>query len=160
MIRRIVSGGQTGADRAALDAARELGIETGGWVPRGRWAEDGGVPDRYPNLKETTSANPAYRTECNVRDTDGTVVFFHGEVFGGTKWTVDVGRKLHKPVLCLDLARESEVSVAVRLIEWAEAEDIQVLNVAGPRHSEDGGIYGAVRSVLGVALRRGPATDP
>ena len=79
MITRLVSGGQTGADRAALDAARELGIETGGWVPRGRWAEDGQVPDCYPNMKETDSADPALRTEHNVRDSDGTVVFSHGE---------------------------------------------------------------------------------
>ena len=101
MIRRIVSGGQTGADRAALDAARELGIETGGWVPRGRWAEDGRVPDCYPNMKETDSADPAMRTEHNVRDSDGTVVFSHGEVSGGTKWTMEVNGRLRKPLLRL-----------------------------------------------------------
>ena len=118
MIRRIVSGGQTGADRAALDAAMELDIETGGWVPRGRWAEDGNVPDCYPNVRETKSADPALRTEYNVRDSDGTVVFSHGEAFGGTKWTVEVSGKLRKPLLCLDLATQSAEAAASRLLEW------------------------------------------
>ena len=153
MIRRIVSGGQTGADRAALDAARALGIDTGGWVPRGRWAEDGPVPDAYPNMKETDSADPAFRTEYNVRDSHGTVVFSHGEVFGGTKWTVDVSETLRKPLLRLDLAAHSVEAAAKRLLEWTSAEDVEVLNVAGPRESEDGDIHAAVRAVLDTALR-------
>jgi len=152
MIKRIVSGGQTGADRAALDAAQALGIETGGWVPRNRWAEDGRVPDRYRNMKETTSADPAARTACNVRDSDGTVVFSHGTVSGGTKWTVEAGRKLHKPMLRLDLATQPVETAAHRLLAWSVAERIEVLNAAGPRESEDGGIYAAVRSVLESAF--------
>ena len=152
MIRRIVSGGQTGADRAALDAATERGIETGGWVPRGRRAEDGPVPDRYPNMKETDSADPAVRTECNVRDSDGTVVFSHGEVSGGTKWTVEIGARLRKPLLCLDLSTQRVETAADRLLEWTAAEGIEVLNVAGARASEDAAIHSAVRAVLGIAL--------
>ena len=152
MIRRIVSGGQTGADRAALDAAMESGIETGGWVPRGRWAEDGRVPERYPSMKETDSAEPAVRTECNVRDSDGTVVFSHGEVSGGTKWTVEVSGRLRKPLLWLDLSTQPVETAAVRLREWTTAEGIEVLNVAGPRASEDAAIHPAVRAVLGIAL--------
>ena len=153
MIRRIVSGGQTGADRAALDAAMDLGIETGGWIPRGRWTEDGGVPERYLNMKETKSTDPALRTEHNVRDSDGTVVLSHGEVFGGTKWTVEVSGRLRKPMLRLDLSVQSEEVNAARLLAWMSAEGIEVLNVAGPRESEDGDIYSAVRAVLGTALR-------
>jgi len=153
MIRRIVSGGQTGADRAALDAARALGVETGGWVPRGRWAEDGRVPERYPSMKETDSSEPAERTECNVRDSDGTVVFSHGELSGGTRWTVEVSGRLHKPLLWLDLSTQPVETAAVRLLEWTAAEGIEVLNVAGPRASEDAGIHRAVRAVLDVALR-------
>ena len=153
MIRRIVSGGQTGADRAALDAAIALGIETGGWVPLGRWAEDGPVPDRYPNMKETDSADPAVRTQCNVRDSDGTVVFSHGEGSGGTKWTVEIGARLRKPLLCLDLSTQRVETAADRLLEWTAAEGIEVLNVAGPRESEDTGIHCAVRAVLDMALR-------
>ena len=153
MIRRIVSGGQTGADRAALDTAREFGIETGGWVPRDRWAEDGRVPDCYPNMKETASADPALRTEYNIHDSDGTVVFSHGDVSGGTKWTVDASGKLHKPMLHLDLATRSVAAAASRLREWTAAEGIEVLNVAGPRESEDADIHAAVRAVLVAAFR-------
>ena len=153
MIGRIVSGGQTGADRAALDAAMALGIATGGWVPRGRWAEDGRVPDSYPNMTETTSDQPAQRTELNVRDSDGTVVFSHGDVSGGTKWTMEVAETLRKPLLHLDLAALSAEAAASRLLRWTAAEGIEVLNVAGPRGSEDAGIHAAVRSVLDTALR-------
>ena len=153
MIRRIVSGGQTGVDRAALDTARERGIETGGWVPRGRWAEDGRVPDCYLNMKETDSADPALRTEYNVRDSDGTVVFCHGDVSGGTKWTMAVAAKLRKPMLHLDLAAHSAQTATSRLLTWTAAEDIEVLNVAGPRESEDADIHAAVRAVLDAAFR-------
>lgn len=153
MIWRIVSGGQTGADRAALDAAREADIETGGWVPRGRWAEDGRVPDCYPNMKEACSADPAIRTKCNVRDSDATVVFYHGDLFGGTQWTVEAGRELDKPLLCLDLSKCSTEVAATRLLDWAAIEGAEVLNIAGPRQSEDGEIYTAVRAVLDAAFR-------
>ena len=153
MIRRIVSGGQTGADRAALDAAMALGIETGGWVPRGRWAEDGRVPNSYPNMTETTSDEPAQRTELNVRDSDGTVVFSHGNAAGGTKWTMEVAGTLRKPLLHLDLVTLSAEVAASRLLRWTAAKGIEVLNVAGPRESEDAGIHAGVRSVLDAALR-------
>ena len=153
VIRRIISGGQAGADRAALDAARDADIETGGWVPRGRWAEDGTVPDCYPNMKETCSADPAIRTECNVRDSDATVVFHHGDIFGGTRRTVDAGGELGRPVLCLDLSKCSAEVAAARLLDWASAEGAEVLNVAGPRQSEDGDIYSAARAVLDAAFR-------
>ena len=156
MIRRVVSGGQTGADRAALDVAQALGIETGGWVPRNRWAEDGRIPGRYPDMKETSSADPAVRTECNVRDSDGTVVFSHGPVAGGTKWTVKAAGKLRRPVLHLDLATQPVDAAARRLRAWTVAEDIAVLNVAGPRASEDRDIYAAVRSVLESAFGETP----
>ena len=153
MIGRIVSGGQTGADRAALDAAMELGLETGGWVPRGRWAEDGRVPDRYPNMRETPSADPSQRTAHNVRDSDGTVVFSHGDVSGGTKWTMDVAADLRKPLLHLDLATHCAQAAAGRLRAWTAVEGIEVLNVAGPRESEDADIRTAVRAVLEAAFR-------
>ena len=84
---QIVSGGQTGADRAALDIALELGFESGGWVPLGRQAEDGKIPDRYPNLRETDSPLPAVRTELNVRDSDATLIVSHGTLVGGTALT-------------------------------------------------------------------------
>lgn len=156
MIRRIVSGGQTGADRAALDAATAYGVEIGGWVPLGRWAEDGRVPDCYPNLRETGSADPALRTELNVHDSDGTVVFSHGDVSGGSRWTMDVAGRLRKPLLHLDLDTHAAQAAVDRLLAWMKAERIEVLNVAGPRESEDAGIHAAVHAVLVAALRSAP----
>src|SRR5512135_124388 len=102
MVARIVSGGQTGVDRAALDAARQLGLECGGWCPRGRRAEDGKVASGYP-LRETPSEDYAQRTEWNVRDSDATLVLTHGRPAGGTALTIAVARRLGKPLLVLDL---------------------------------------------------------
>ena len=107
-------------------------------------------------MKETTSDDPAQRTRYNVRDSDGTVVFSRGDVSGGTKWTMDVAGTLGKPMLHLDLGARSARTAAHRLLAWVEAEGIEVLNVAGPRESEAPGIHGAVRSVLGIALRAAP----
>ena len=149
---RIVSGGQTGADRAALDAALELGLEAGGWVPRGRQAEDGMIPDRYPNLQEAESELPAVRTELNVRDSDATVIFSHGALTGGTALTVSIARKLAKPLLHLDLDQISEVNASAALYEWLVRQRPGTLNVAGPRESQDPAIHAASKRVLIAAL--------
>lgn len=156
---RIVSGGQTGADRAALDAALELGLECGGWVPLGRGAEDGIIPHRYPNLREATSADPAVRTELNVRDADATVVFTHGAPRGGTALTEALAVALGRPLLRLDLDRLPEPEAAARLREWLARRRPGTLNVAGARQSEDPGIHGPVRRVLLAALG-GPGNPP
>ena len=84
-------------------------------------------------MKETDASDPARRTEYNVRDSDGTVVFSHGDVSGGTKWTMEAAVKLRKPMLHLDLDTHSARAAASRLLAWMEAERIEVLNVAGPR---------------------------
>ena len=86
-IRRIVSGGQTGADRAALDAALGAGVPIGGWVPKGRRAEDGTIPERYSNLRETDTDLYETRTRWNVRDSDATLILSHGALAGGSKKT-------------------------------------------------------------------------
>src|SRR5262245_27188842 len=99
-IRRIVSGGQTGAERAALDVAIALDIPHGGWIARGRWAEDGPLPPRY-RLKETPSSIVSVRTEWNVRDADATVIFSHGKLTGGSALTRRLAREYKKPVLHL-----------------------------------------------------------
>ena len=151
---RIVSGGQTGADRAALDAALELGLDAGGWVPFGRQAEDGIIPGRYPNLKEAESELPAVRTELNVRDSDATVIFSHGALIGGTALTESMARKLTKPLLHLDLDRISEVAASAELYDWLVRQRLGTLNVAGPRESQDPAIYAGTKRVLIVALRR------
>lgn len=106
---KIVSGGQTGVDRAALDTALELGLPCGGRCPRGRKAEDGPIPARYP-LTETSSAEYAQRTEWNVRDSDGTLVLTRGQPTGGTALTIELAERLGKPYLVVDL--ESEPNAA------------------------------------------------
>lgn len=149
----IVSGGQTGADRAALDAALELGLATGGWVPRGRRAEDGRIPARYPGLVETASSDPAVRTARNVRDADATLLVSHGPLRGGSALTRERARALGRPWLHLDLADAPPDEAAARLRAWLDATRPRVLDVAGPRASEDPSIYGAVRALLRGALR-------
>ena len=116
------------------------------------------MPDCYPNMKETRSADPAIRTKCNVCDSDATAVFHHGDLFGGTRRTVEACEDLGKPWLCLDLSTCSAEVAATRLFDWAAAEGVEVLNVAGPRQSEDRNIYPAVRAVLDFAFRNGFAT--
>ena len=149
---RIVSGGQTGADRAALDVARELGITTGGWVPRGRRAEDGPIPARYLGLVETESDDYADRTDRNVRDADATLVLCFGPPTGGTALTVRRARSRGRPLLVLDLEATSAASAAAALRAWLAAERPAVLNVAGPRLSSEPRIAEATAALLRAAL--------
>lgn len=152
---RIVSGGQTGVDRAALDVAIALGIDHGGWCPRGRLAEDGQIPARY-QLRETDSSDYAVRTEQNVIDSDGTLVLYLGQMSGGTELTRRVARKHRRPVLEIDLANQPNAGDVHR---WLDTNNIQVLNVAGPRESSSPGVttlaenflYHAVSQWIGVA---------
>jgi hypothetical protein len=135
-IERIISGGQTGVDRAALDAAVRWAIPCGGWCPRGRRAEDGPIPDRYP-LKETPSARYPQRTEWNVRDSDATLIVTRGRPRGGTALTRWLAQKLGRPCLVLDLTGPQEPAAGRA---WLAARPIRILNVAGPRESEAPGI--------------------
>ena len=134
---KVVSGGQTGVDRAALDIALELGMPCGGWCPQGRKAEDGPLMPRYP-LAETPSAEYAQRTEWNVRDSDGTLVLTRGTPTEGTAFTIDCAARLGRPCLVLDLTEQPTPAV-VR--EWISTHGIKVVNVAGPRESKCPGIY-------------------
>jgi len=136
-IRKIISGGQSGVDRAALDVALERGIECGGWCPSGRRAEDGTIDEKYP-LNETSSRHYAQRTEWNVRDGDGTLVVTVGEPTGGTALTLKVVEKYGKPALILDPTEKGAVEA---FHEWVGRENIETLNVAGPRESSMPGIY-------------------
>jgi hypothetical protein len=150
---RLISGGQSGVDRAALDAALAAGIAIGGWCPRGRLAEDGVIGARYP-LRETPSADPAQRTEWNVRDSDGTLILHRGPLTGGTALTADCARQCGRPLRLLDL----EATPALTPIEaWLRGQGIRVLNVAGPRESEAPGIGAAALDLLQRLLRRLPA---
>lgn len=149
MLRKIVSGGQTGVDRAALDAALALGLPCGGWCPRGRRAEDGAIDPRYP-LTPTPSGDYAQRTQWNVRDSDGTLVLTLGPPSGGTAFTIDVARGLGRPLLVLDLGRRPR---AAALRDWVAGAGLGVLNVAGPRESLRPGIHLRARRYLERALR-------
>jgi hypothetical protein len=143
-VRRIISGGQTGVDRGALDAAIFLGIDHGGWCPRGRLAEDGQIPTRY-RLTETDSAKYPVRTEQNVIDSDGTLILYQTEMLGGTSLTSRLAKEHDKPCLAIDLA--GPLDAAATLL-WLRSHAIEVLNVAGPRESSSPGIADAARSFI------------
>lgn len=137
MIEKVVSGGQTGVDRAGLDAAMEAGIPVGGYCPKGRLAEDGTVPERYP-LTELTSGGYTSRTEKNVVESDGTLVLNQGELSDGTKATVDFAKEHGRAHLVVQL---DEMPALQDCLSWIEEHGIRVLNVAGPRESKRPGVY-------------------
>jgi hypothetical protein len=141
---KVVSGGQTGVDRAALDVAMFLGLEHGGWCPKGRLAEDGIIPNEY-QLKETTSSEYSVRTEQNVIDSDATLILFRNTVSGGTLLTKKYTAKHRRPSLMIDLENECEQT---EFKNWISEFNICVLNVAGPRASSDPLIYDLARQCL------------
>lgn len=147
---KIVSGGQTGVDRAALDAAIELGIPHGGWVPRGRIAEDGRIPGRY-QMREDSSTEYARRTELNIRDSDGTLIITRGTFDGGTAFTARKARELGKPLLIIE---DDTEAAADSVLAWLRENRIAVLNVAGPRESKSPGIHAHAVSLLRELLPR------
>jgi hypothetical protein len=150
MLEKIISGGQTGADRAGLDAALALGLPVGGWCPKGRTAEDGIIPDRYP-LLETPEPDYETRTRRNVEDSDGTLILNLGALDGGTAMTVDHARQIGKP--CLIVALEDDIDSAV-FQAWLVDNRIAALNVAGPRESKRPGVYEAAYHCLEELLRQ------
>ena len=144
----IVSGGQAGVDRAALDVAMERGIPCGGWCPAGRRAEDGAIDTRYP-LRETPSADPAQRTEWNVREADGTVVLITSAISLGTELTRQIARRLGRPVY---LGRLDALPDRDAFRRWLQTHKIRTLNVAGPRDSESPGVYASACAWLRATL--------
>jgi tRNA nucleotidyltransferase (CCA-adding enzyme) len=138
-LERIVSGGQTGVDRAALDAAASSGIPAGGYCPAGRRAEDGAIPARYP-LVETSSPRYEVRTKRNVRESDGTLVLTEGVLSGGTLVTVEYATVKGKP--CLVVPLDGGGATPAQVVDWLSVQSIRVLNVAGPRESKVPGVYG------------------
>jgi hypothetical protein len=156
VLRKIVSGGQTGVDRAALDAALAAGLACGGWCPRGRRAEDGPLDSRYP-LRETPERDYAQRTTWNVRDADATLILARPPLRGGSALTRRSARRLGRPVLVVD--PEAPDALA-RVRAWIGDAGIGTLNVAGPRESQQPGIYAAARSLLDALLRPTPPPAP
>ena len=145
---RIVSGGQTGVDRAALDVALEVGIAPGGWCPRGRRAEDEPIPLIYP-LRETPRRNYRQRTEWNVRDSDATLILARGRLSGGTRLTRDLAAEQAKPCRVVDLDDPVE---PLDIRRWLEGCGARTLNVAGPRESQAPGIYASAAAYLRALL--------
>lgn len=150
------SGGQTGVDRAALDVALELGLPIGGWVPRGRLAEDGRVPARYGQLREADSPDYALRTQLNVQHTHATLVLTWGPASGGTKDTEVIARQLDRPVLEIDLVAVDLPVAAETAGRWLAGLNhpgqVLRLNVAGPRASQAPGAYDRARQLLRLLL--------
>ncbi len=142
--RKIISGGQTGVDRAALDVALELGIPCGGWCPKGRLAEDGIIDERYP-LRETDSSEYPVRTEMNVKDSDATLIITQGQVAGGTAETLEFAKRHKKTHLVVDFFKARDPAIVRK---WLEFNQVGTLNVAGPRESSVPGIYGKAAEFL------------
>lgn len=153
MIERLISGAQTGADRAALDVAIELNIPCGGWIPKGRMAEDGIIPEHYPNLIETPSAAVEVRTEWNIRDSDATLILSHGPLDGGSLYTRIKAEELNKPWLHIDLTKSSPEQASKMAKDWVTKVHPRTLNVAGPRASKDPAIYGKTDRILRQLLK-------
>jgi hypothetical protein len=152
MIAKIISGGQTGADRAALDVAMAHGIPHGGWIPKGRKTEKGPLPAKY-QLKEMPTNSYPERTEKNVIDSDGTLIISHGNLTGGSDYTREMAQKHNKPWIHVDASKYS-VDAAVEVIRaWLGGNNIRVLNVAGPRASKDPKIYGTTDTLLTRLIR-------
>ena len=148
-VKRILSGGQTGVDRAALDAARKVGIDHGGWCPLGRRAEDGPIPSHY-ELRETDSADYPIRTERNVLEADATLILYRSKLTGGTKLTRKLAASHAKPYFLHDLAASSDLE---DVSSWLESSEFHTLNVAGPRESSAPGIQNDAFEFLTRLLR-------
>ena len=147
MIQKIISGGQTGADRAALDFAIKHGIPYGGWVPKGRKTEDGTLSGKY-HLQEMATGQYSKRTEKNVLDSDGTLILSHGLLTGGSALTTGFAMKYGKSWIHIDLEVTSYPEAARMIREWVGRNGIKVMNVAGARASKDPKIYQAVIELL------------
>ena len=145
---KIISGGQTGVDRGALDAAIALGIPHGGWCPLGRLAEDGRIPDHY-DLSETESPEYSVRTEQNVIHSDATLILCRGRPSGGTEMTLRLAERHGRPHLVLDLDQSPQPD---ELRRWLREHHVEVLNIAGPRESQSPGIAAQANQLVTKAF--------
>jgi hypothetical protein len=151
MIQKIISGGQTGADRAALDFAIKHNLPYGGWIPKGRKTEEGPLPDKY-HLQEMATGQYSKRTEKNILDSDGTFIVSHGLLTGGSALTTGFAMKHGKPWIHVDLEITSYPEAASMIWEWVGGNGIKIMNVAGARGSKDPRIYQVVIELLETML--------
>jgi hypothetical protein len=140
----VVSGGQTGVDRAALDAAMDFGIDAGGWCPHGRRAADGVIPEKYP-MTETHGKNYQTRTKWNVCDSDATLIICQGEPTGGTALTIQICKDIPKPYMVYQLDDEDPSAV----LKWLKGYNVDLLNIAGPRELKSRPVYDRTHKFLG-----------
>jgi hypothetical protein len=152
MLKKIISGCQTGCDRAALDVAMERGIEHGGWCPKGRISEDGIIPEKY-NLLETESHNVEQRTKKNIEESEGTLVFVPQlplKITDGTRLTIEYAQSILRPLLIIDLSSCDKANKEFCL--WLQENNISILNIGGPRESSAEGIYDKTYNKFGEML--------
>jgi len=145
---RIISGGQTGADRAGLDAAITKGLDYGGAVPKGRITEDGPLSSTYSRMTELTTSSYPVRTEKNVKDADATLIFTMGEIGKGTALTIRIAQKNKNPFLHINLKEKTKEEAVEYIKNWISSIQPKILNIAGSRESGAPGIYKAVYDVL------------
>lgn len=151
MSLKIISGGQTGVDRATLDVALNHGIECDGWCPAGRLDELGRIPDRYP-VKELKEGGYAERTLQNVKDSDGTVIIYFDQLRGGTEYTLACCNQLHRPYQLIDATKISVQDAAKLIVDLVRDHKIDILNIAGPRQSEWPEAYDYAFKILDIFL--------
>lgn len=150
---KIVSGAQTGVDRGALDAALVNNIPCGGWVPAGRKAEDGVIPESYP-VQVLAGAGYRQRTKKNVLDSDGTVIIYFAMLSGGTEQTLRYCLSENKPCLMLDALEVIPERAAVRIFEFLNSLKGETLNFAGPRASGEQRAYGYTKQTVTSFLQK------
>ena len=151
MLKKIISGGQTGVERAALDAAIELGIPHGGWIPKGRLAEDGPLPEKY-RIQEKPAVGSPVRSEKNVTDSDGTLIISHGMLVGDPAAARKMAMKHAKPWYHADLNKLPTLQAAAIIKDWITENGIEILNVTGPCASNDPEIYGPVTIIIELVI--------
>jgi len=149
---KIVSGGQTGVDWAALDAALESGVSVGGWCPEGRKAEDGPIAEKYP-LQALPDGGYKERTLKNVQDSDATIIIYFESISGGTKATLLYCLNEKKPYLLIDGSGITEDSASKRIKHFIDENQISLLNVAGPRASKEKMAYEYTKQVITLMLK-------
>ena len=144
---KFICGGQTGVDRAVLDACLENNFPCGGWCPKGRLAEDGPIPEKYP-LTETDSTDYAVRTEKNVLAADATVILFDGEMRGGTLLSREIADKVSQKTLLISLSKTDAATAVKEMREFILQNNFEIINFSGPRESESKQIYKKVLEIL------------
>jgi len=150
---KVISGGQTGVDRAAIDAAIEQGIDYGGYIPKNRKAEDGRISDKYSKLIEIKETDYRVRTEKNVKQSNATLIIYFNQLYGGTLLTKEFAEKYKQDYLCIDLLKETPNPIK-KIRKWLEIVEPKILNIAGPRESTNPGIYETTKGLLTEVFKR------